>query len=514
MFTKKSRIHIALLMLGVVIATPAIGSPYRTYVRNIRRFFTAQLGEAFTAAFKIGGVIHKVRFQRVPVLLGACGINGSSRPAKECMPNGLRLFQGKFRLGKRYNAVLPVASADIIGSTLHIKLQGRRGKRFFLLEADQKSLHSLTEVRSVPVRTVATFDPYPSTNTFIAAPLTAGALFSGGTVELSVEADAELHNLYGSNTLSQILAEINSAQAIYQSQLGINFVVRASNIYTDPAVQPVKSRDVNDLLKEFQDSNELDHHLDPSDLRHLFTGKDVIGNNSSSVGGFAYIRSICVAPSFAYGLSEATDPLTSYILLAHEIGHNLGAEHAPDNPPTIMSASLSDSDIINTPSASTFAASSVSEITSHLSANGQCLQSDALPFALKPKIKQLRFTGKGVLKIVLKDVAPKKCKITVELVRSDGAFFITKKVKVSARDAKKNTMKLVAKNLRIDPSSIPSFNLRFRKSCPGALEVFDTGGGMTVVTKTKSGDISSLGELAFKLKKALKKKKGKKKGRK
>lgn len=522
-FIKKTAVtlSVSFIFLSVFLATSGALAKHR-FVKGVERV-SSKFGRNFILTVPTKEGLVRIKFKRSQLRIGKCRIDRQIVEGSLCMPKGLKLFSGRYLLGKRFNAALPVASASVYGGKIEIRLQGRRGRKVYLIKANLKT-GRIVSMRSYPIKLL----PHNFVGDMLISskgsdnggdvPEALPAVSSsavGGVLEIAIEADAELFNMFGANTIPVILSEINAAQVIYQNQLGISFDIKAQNVYTDPATQPFTSNDVNTLLKQFQDSNEIDHHLDPSDVRHLFTGRDVIGNNTNQVAGFAYVGSVCGNLSFSYGLSEASNQTIAHLFFAHELGHNLGATHVPDNPPTIMSAMINTSLGTNL----SFAQQSIDEITNNLSANGACLSTAALPFPSKPVVKLIKLTKKGKLIVLLNEVGPAKCSIQVELVRPDKAFFKLKKYKISKKIAKKNKLKLIAKGVKIDTAKIQTFTLRFRKQCKGFEEITseESAGLITLQNTGKAGGgIDTYSELAFKLKKGLKKqvKKKKKKGKK
>lgn len=64
------------------------------------------------------------------------------------------------------------------------------------------------------------------------------------------------------------------------------------------------------------------------DLVILFTGKDIHRDGLYSVGGIAYIGQVCKNQSASYAVVESrTVGVSSSLIVAHEVGHIIGAEH-------------------------------------------------------------------------------------------------------------------------------------------------------------------------------------------
>ncbi|MBI4602954.1 MAG: hypothetical protein HY721_13435 [Planctomycetes bacterium] len=156
-------------------------------------------------------------------------------------------------------------------------------------------------------------------------------------LELAVDADFELYQLYGDGAAAEIESVINMVDGIYERDLGISIQIVSINVW-DAEPDPYDSMDSGSLLSELRTHWNAQNGAVSRDAAHLFTGKELDG----STVGIAYVSVVC-STSVAYALSqdlgsEALMPL----LVAHEIGHNLGANHDPSGstPRYIMYPSL------------------------------------------------------------------------------------------------------------------------------------------------------------------------------
>ena len=104
----------------------------------------------------------------------------------------------------------------------------------------------------------------------------------------------------------------------------------------------------------------------PRDTAHLFSGKPAILS-----AGIAFVGTVCASPSSSYGVSGYVSWAPGkYLIPAHEIGHNLGGNHAEVAEGcgnTIMNAFLTGSAQL------TFCAFSRNEIGTYISGHGTCL---------------------------------------------------------------------------------------------------------------------------------------------
>lgn len=159
-------------------------------------------------------------------------------------------------------------------------------------------------------------------------------------IEIAIEADFEYFDLHGDDTVPSIEAVLNVVDGIFRAELGLTLSVAAVE-YAEEDLDPYDSTDALTLLQELQSNwnhNKGDVHRD---VVHLFTGRELDGTTV----GIAYVGEVCDM-SGAYGLSQDLPSSTLMpLLVAHEIGHNLGAFHdsGSDDPKYIMNPVLSGS---------------------------------------------------------------------------------------------------------------------------------------------------------------------------
>lgn len=144
------------------------------------------------------------------------------------------------------------------------------------------------------------------------------------TIEIATDADYEYVTASGDSAAANaaILSVLNGVSGIYETELGINLSVSYQHSWTTSS-DPFTTSDAATLLDQFYshwESNLRSGHT--YDVAHLFTGRSL---NDSTIG-IAYMNAAC--RSYGYGLSERQGSITlDTPLAAHEIGHNLGADH-------------------------------------------------------------------------------------------------------------------------------------------------------------------------------------------
>lgn len=318
------------------------------------------------------------------------------------------LLQGRLRVGGGEQRILPGAAA-VIGDTLKVTFPGRvRGAR-----GTRQRIYTISIALDGSLTVTAKVTSFPSTarlrggcatdvstsarSAHMGRAAHVGRADEGGTVikplsaaevpferdtatatarvvTISTDADPEWYARYGSASNAVIASIINTAEAIYDRQLGIRFRIVKQHLYTDSS--PYLGTAPGNLLTSFVRNAENPLNLGsggPSfetdvDLKHLFTGKDFDG----SVVGIAYIGTVCAIPSLAYGITQAYNDIANPGIFAHEIGHNFGAYHDTTNRGTLMFPSLS------VPPAETFSSSSLDEIYRHLAGDSSCLATESV----------------------------------------------------------------------------------------------------------------------------------------
>lgn len=196
-----------------------------------------------------------------------------------------------------------------------------------------------------------------------------GASLNSGTkvLKIATEADLELVNSLGSVAAAneEILSILNVIEGTYEAELNLVFSVVYQHAWTTQT--PYANTTPNILLTSFR--NHWQANFPPSeidrDIAYYFTGK---ANRAGS--GISQFSQLC-NPNMAYGLSgDINNFEANSVLMAHEIAHILGANHA-DSPQgcanTLMNQTVSNLTPL------TFCSYSQSELSNNLATNGSCL---------------------------------------------------------------------------------------------------------------------------------------------
>jgi hypothetical protein len=195
------------------------------------------------------------------------------------------------------------------------------------------------------------------------------------TIELATEADYEYVRSVGSAEAanSKILGILNMVEGVYESQLGLSISVVFQHAWS--STDPYSSVTRNALLTSFKDHWNINYPKTqiPRDAAHLFTAKP-----NMMAQGLAYLGVICkpeTATDSAYGFSGRLPvdwnwEAGNFLVTAHEIAHNLGANHVEpvSCPNSLMNPQLSNDTQFS------FCSNSRTEITNYVAANNSCLE--------------------------------------------------------------------------------------------------------------------------------------------
>lgn len=191
-------------------------------------------------------------------------------------------------------------------------------------------------------------------------------------IELATEADFEYVNTLGSVALAnaEILGILNTVEGLYVSELDLSIGIVFQHSWT--TADPFAAANTEIAVRNFQAFWNANYPLTttPRDAAHLFSGK---ANLQSQ--GWGFIGVICNSPSFAYGMSGYINWSPGrYLITAHELGHNLGANHvetAHNCGNSLMNAQLTGVTPL------TFCQYSRDEVSTYIVNSGSCLTSPA-----------------------------------------------------------------------------------------------------------------------------------------
>lgn len=189
-------------------------------------------------------------------------------------------------------------------------------------------------------------------------------------LELTTDADFEYVTLLGgaNQANAEIQTILNMVEPVYESQLGITFTLGLQHTWStaDPFTGANDDAFVRNLAAWWEQN--FPRSTNPRDVMHLFTG-----DADKQGRGYAFIAVVCQNPSLAYGYSGYVNWAPGkFLITAHEMGHNFGANHVSaangaDCANSLMMAQLQ----FDTPLS--FCQFSRTEIGNYLANNNACL---------------------------------------------------------------------------------------------------------------------------------------------
>ncbi len=141
-------------------------------------------------------------------------------------------------------------------------------------------------------------------------------------LNVAIVADTYYQSQWGSNTTASILNLMNNVDGIYSNQIGVTLNISQILVLNDNG--PMTATDSGVLLPQFRDWVGAGNLNNPG-LAHLFTSRNLDGN----IKGRAYVNVLC-AGQWGTGIDEIVGNSYETIIVAHEIGHNFGADHDGD----------------------------------------------------------------------------------------------------------------------------------------------------------------------------------------
>lgn len=193
-------------------------------------------------------------------------------------------------------------------------------------------------------------------------------------LQVATEADGEYFQRFGNPGLfTRIQGILNNVDGIYRNQLNLFISITYQQAWSNPSSDPYSSNNAVTNLNQFRNWWNANRGGTVRDTAHMWSGKTFSGGTI----GVAWVGVICNAPSYSYGLSQdLSNSGQRTRLTAHEIGHNLSAQH--DNQigcsgvscngfGPIMCSSIQPS------GPNSFSSCSVSAVNTHTHNNGSCL---------------------------------------------------------------------------------------------------------------------------------------------
>ncbi len=196
----------------------------------------------------------------------------------------------------------------------------RVGERLFLIEYDESSRRLLAS--DLDTNSRAVFDE------ILLKHVVGGGRSNGLKVlPLSIVVDTLYNEAHDSQGLARALSVVNTVDGFYQEQLGLRLELRVARLIVDPDRDPMRPLrgDIDQLLTVFRNYRLGDVSLVRGQgAVHLFSGAELRDKRV----GLAYIDTICRTDGYDVGVSRVVD--RDVFTFAHELAHNIGAEHDLD----------------------------------------------------------------------------------------------------------------------------------------------------------------------------------------
>lgn len=140
---------------------------------------------------------------------------------------------------------------------------------------------------------------------------------------IAVVVDSQFNRHHNGRGLEKALSILNAVDGIYRAEFGLALSIERAIVYTDPTDDPHRHGPLSTehMLRRFRDYRMAQPLLGGVCLVHLFTGNQ----HTDRPVGLAWIDTAC--RSDGYDVSLSTPYRHEVLLAAHEIAHNLGAEH-------------------------------------------------------------------------------------------------------------------------------------------------------------------------------------------
>ena len=285
----------------------------------------------------------------------------------------LKLFKARKKVRKSESEANSRVGAFIVDRTLYLFFKNKRNRNVRIKSILSSTSDSKALIEYAPRRAALKCATDTSSRKVYQSQerSTEGLGITGDEIiQISTIADYEMYEEYGDGVNAYLVGLLAEALDIYNAQLGIKFQLLSQSTSTSPINQPFSSSDSNTLLNKLI-GFDYDFAKNP-DVVHLFVNKSLDGGSTL---GLARLGDLCGEPNpSGFSLSTDVHPELTSSTFAHELGHNLNADHI-EGEGLLNDGDLSLMGTEAGPPGSTysFAQGSLDQINNFLDGNNQCL---------------------------------------------------------------------------------------------------------------------------------------------